>query len=223
MNTLNGLNFGLGSIPLLSNAATRSISAENPTGAVGGGAQAVPDEKNAGSLLGQGWKVRPCITLEPQTTTTLADIEGPGVIQHIWITVARRPIVVRAAHVLGRRRDPVGRGAVGRLFRQRAWLRYNVASLPIAVNPWVGSTATGRCPSAAMRASPSRTSTGSRCSGFLLSDHLCSGRGACRGGLSARTVASQHDHAGTPRAYAVGRRQGSGALCGHGTGLEPVL
>ncbi len=98
MNTLNTLNFGLESLPLLSDAETRSISAENPGGEKGGGAKAAPDEGNAASMLGPGWKVRPCITLQPGTTTTLADIQGPGIIQHIWITVepdAYRDTVLR--------------------------------------------------------------------------------------------------------------------------------
>ena len=68
----------LGSIHLLSGAVTRSISAENPTGAVGGGAREVPDEHSAASRLGRGWKVRPCIPLEPGSTTTLADIQDAG-------------------------------------------------------------------------------------------------------------------------------------------------
>src|SRR5690554_4879692 len=87
MQNFSGLHLGLGSLPLLSSAKTRSISAENPHGVKGGGAQAVPDAANAASVLGPGWKVRPCITLEKESTTTLAEIEGPGVIQHIWITV----------------------------------------------------------------------------------------------------------------------------------------
>lgn len=32
MNTFNGLGLGLGNLPMLSKAKTRSISAENPTG-----------------------------------------------------------------------------------------------------------------------------------------------------------------------------------------------
>ena len=76
-----------GSLALLSDAETRSISAENPTGEKGGGAKAVPREGSAVSRLGAGWKARPCITLEAGATTTLADIEGPGVVQHVWITV----------------------------------------------------------------------------------------------------------------------------------------
>lgn len=36
--------------------------------------------------LGQGWKVSPAVHIEPTSTFTLADIEGPGAIQSIWIT-----------------------------------------------------------------------------------------------------------------------------------------
>jgi len=136
MNTLNGLNFGLGGIPLLSNAVTRSISAENPTGAVASGAQEVPGEKDPGSLLGQGWKIRPCITLEPQTTTTLADIDGPGVIQHIWITV--RPEAYRSCILRmywDNEETPSVEVPLGDFFSNVHGLRYNVVSIPIAVNP----------------------------------------------------------------------------------------
>ena len=52
---LDGLGFGLGTIPLLSSAETRSISAENPTGERGGGGRAEPDANSAGSMLGTGW------------------------------------------------------------------------------------------------------------------------------------------------------------------------
>ena len=81
------MNF-LGTLPLLSKAKTRSISAENPKGIVAGGGREIPGAHAAASRLGRGWKVRPCITLPKNSTTTLCEIEGPGVIQHIWITVA---------------------------------------------------------------------------------------------------------------------------------------
>ena len=87
----------LGNIPLLSDAETRSICAENPNGEKGGGAKEVPG-LGPSDMLGQGWKVRPCITLTAGSTTTLADIEGPGVIQHIWVTVdtkAYRDTIIR--------------------------------------------------------------------------------------------------------------------------------
>ena len=40
MSSLDGLNFGLGGLPLLSDTETRSICAENPTGAKGAADQA---------------------------------------------------------------------------------------------------------------------------------------------------------------------------------------
>ncbi len=136
MNDYSQLNFGLGSLPLLSNAETRSISAENPTGERGNGAKAVPDAANAGAMLGQGWKIRPCITLEPASTTCLADIEGPGVIQHIWITVepkAYRDTILR--FYWDGEETPSIEVPLGDFFCNGHALRYNVNSLPIAVNP----------------------------------------------------------------------------------------
>jgi hypothetical protein len=136
MNDLFSLNLGLGSLPLLSDAETRSISAENPDGAKGGGAKEVPDANNAGSMLGQGWKVRPCITLEPQSTTCLADIQGPGIIQHIWITVhptAYRDTILRF-YWDGEREASI-EVPLGDFFCNGHALRYNVNSVPVAVNP----------------------------------------------------------------------------------------
>ena len=78
MDMFSGL--GLSGLALLSPAETRSISAENPTCARGSGAQALPDPQSPSAQLGPGWKVRPCIWLEPGSTTTLADVDGPGII-----------------------------------------------------------------------------------------------------------------------------------------------
>lgn len=136
MNHLHLLNLGLGSLPLLSSAETRSISAENPNGERGGGAKAEPDERNAASMLGKGWKVRPCITLEPGTTTTLADIQGPGIIQHIWITVdvkAYRDTILRM--YWDDENTPSVEVPLGDFFCNGHGLRYNVVSIPVAVNP----------------------------------------------------------------------------------------
>ncbi|MFW5653163.1 MAG: glycoside hydrolase family 172 protein [Planctomycetota bacterium] len=82
---------GLGAITRISDAETRSITAENPTGERGGGAKAnVGDDTNttqAASELGRGWKVRPCIHLDAGQSADIVDVEGPGAIQHIWMTV----------------------------------------------------------------------------------------------------------------------------------------
>ena len=71
-----GLNFGLGALPLLSDAETRSICAENPDGAKAGGAKAEPGANSAARELGRGWKVRPCITVKSGETVALADVAG---------------------------------------------------------------------------------------------------------------------------------------------------
>ena len=50
----------MGSLPLLRNARTRSVCAENPTGEKGKGAMAVPQhDQHPAKWLGKGWKVRP--------------------------------------------------------------------------------------------------------------------------------------------------------------------
>jgi hypothetical protein len=79
----------LGDLSRLSAAESRSISAENPTGARGAGAQGTEGiSAFAASSLGPGWKVSPAIRLGRGETAALADIEGPGVITHIWLTCA---------------------------------------------------------------------------------------------------------------------------------------
>lgn len=136
METLDQLTCGVANLPLLSDAETRSISAENPTGERGGGARAIPDARSAASELGQGWKVRPCITLEPEATTTLADIEGAGIIQHIWIAVmpgAYRTVVLR--FYWDEEDMPSVEVPLGDFFCNGHGLRYDVNSLLVAVNP----------------------------------------------------------------------------------------
>ena len=126
----------LGSLFLLSDAETRSISAENPEGKKGAGARETPEERNAAARLGKGWKVRPCITLKAGETVTLADIEGPGTIQHIWITVdpkAYRDCVLRMTW--DDEATPSVEAPLGDFFANGHAMRVNVNSLPIAVNP----------------------------------------------------------------------------------------
>jgi len=85
----NGLNMSPGNLFLLSNAKTRSISPENPTGEPGKGGMATLENGSAhyaARELGQGWKVNPFVTIKPKETYTIADIAGPGAIQHIWMT-----------------------------------------------------------------------------------------------------------------------------------------
>lgn len=60
---------------------SRAINAENPTGEKGRGGM-------ASSNLGKSRKGSPCLTnIAPGDEVVLADIQGSGVISHIWITV----------------------------------------------------------------------------------------------------------------------------------------
>lgn len=71
----------------LTNAKSRSISAENFTGEKGKGGMALTGvNANCARELGQGWKVSPCIYIEAGQTTEIANIAGSGMIKHIWIT-----------------------------------------------------------------------------------------------------------------------------------------
>lgn len=67
-------------LPVITNESSRTINAENPRGEKGGGGKSA-------SCLGAGRKGSPCITLKAGETAELAEIEGCGVINHIWITV----------------------------------------------------------------------------------------------------------------------------------------
>src|SRR5204862_3843397 len=86
--TYTGLGLSLGNLSRVSNAETRSISAENFPGEKGKGGMATEGEGAAAAReLGIGWKLSPCITVPGSSTVTLADIAGPGAIQQIWCTV----------------------------------------------------------------------------------------------------------------------------------------
>jgi len=87
--SFNGLTSSMNDLYMLSDAKTRSISPENPTGEPGKGGMATLDEgsaANAARDLGQGWKVNPYIMIPAKETAVLAEIDGPGAIQHIWMT-----------------------------------------------------------------------------------------------------------------------------------------
>lgn len=94
-NKFNGLDMNMGNLYRLSDAKTRSISPENFSGEKGKAGMADPADKdkantanafNAARDLGQGWKVNPFVRIKPGETFTMAEITGPGAIQHIWMT-----------------------------------------------------------------------------------------------------------------------------------------
>jgi len=134
----DGLGMHLGNLARLSPAQSRSISAENRTGGKGKGGRATEGTGAYWSRdLGQGWKVSPSIPLTSGSTTVLADIDGPGAIQHIWMTVedpARwRQLVLRI--FWDREETPSVEVPIGDFFCNGWCTHCNVNSLPVAVNP----------------------------------------------------------------------------------------
>jgi Protein of unknown function (DUF2961) len=85
----NGIGVNMGNLFRLSDAKARSISPENFTGEKGkAGMSTDGPARGAARDLGQGWKVSPYVRVAAKTTFTLAEIDGAGAIQHIWLTPA---------------------------------------------------------------------------------------------------------------------------------------
>src|SRR3989475_1716884 len=137
MAAFNGLNMGLGNLSRLSRAKTRSISAENFTGEKGRAGMAT---EGTGAIaareLGRGWKVSPSINVAGNGVVTLADVDGPGAIQHIWMTVYPafwRQLILR--FYWDHEDTPSVEVPMGDFFCNGWGVRCNVSSPPIAVNP----------------------------------------------------------------------------------------
>ncbi len=153
----NGLGMNLGNLSRLSSAKTRSISPENFTGEKGKGGMATEGTgARCARDLGQGWKV---IALHPhrarRSVATIADIDGPGAIQQIWMTPTGHWRFSILRIYWDGQETALGRVPGRRLLRLRlaASTRRSPRS-PSASTPAAPSTATGRCPSASAAASP---------------------------------------------------------------------
>lgn len=133
----NGLDMSLGNLARLSNAETRSITAENFNGAKGEGGKALDGTGlRFAQELGQGWKISPSIHIQPNETAALAEIEGPGAIQHIWMTMRPdfwRYLILRM--YWDGETSPSVEAPLGDFFCNGWGERCNINSLPIVVNP----------------------------------------------------------------------------------------
>ena len=138
-SSFTGLGMSLGTLPRLSDAQTRSISPENFTGQKGAGGMAVEGTgANAARELGQGWKVSPSVRIKNGQTFTLAEIDGSGVIQHIWMTPTGnwRHCILRV--YWDDEPTPSIEVPVGDFFAN-GWCRFApVNSLAVCVNPGSG-------------------------------------------------------------------------------------
>jgi hypothetical protein len=130
------MQIDLGNLFLKRDAESHSLSAENPLGKKGEGAMADPQGAGPARELGQGWKVRPCLTLKAGETATLMDHDGPGIIRHMWFTFDKkfyRDVILR---IYWDGQDAPSVQAPLGDFLCNAWnRRQNILALPINVNP----------------------------------------------------------------------------------------
>ena len=142
----------LDSLTKISTARSRSISAENVYGEPGrGGMAEVSDtpqpevvrigqgwgNNSCARELGQKWKVRPCITLAPAAVTTLMDVDGPGCIRHIWITVNEKHLRNIVLRMYGEEAPSV-EVPLGDFFCNACLHTAQIVAVPINVNPTNG-------------------------------------------------------------------------------------
>ena len=135
-SSYNGLDNTLGNLSRLSSAQSFSITPENPTGAKGKGAMSTHGTAaRAARELGQGWKENPSVLVQPGQTFTLADIQGPGAIEHIWMTVTGNWRLSILRFYWDGEQDPSVEVPVGDFFAM-GWGKYaRLSSIPVAVNP----------------------------------------------------------------------------------------
>ena len=134
--TYDGLDNRLSSLYRLSNARTLSISPENPTGEKGkGGAATEGTGARAARDLGKGWKVSPSVDIAAGTTYTVAEIIGPGAIQHIWMTPTGNWRFSILRMYWDDEKEPSVEVPLGDFFAM-GWGKYaRVSSLAVCVNP----------------------------------------------------------------------------------------
>jgi hypothetical protein len=143
-SSFNGLETDMGNLFRLSNAQSRSISPENFTGEKGKGGMARLEDKDKPNVanasdaardLGQGWKVNPYIRIKPGETITIAEMAGPGAIQHIWMTPTGNWRFTIMRIYWDDESEPSVECPVGDFFGM-GWNEYApLTSLPVCVNP----------------------------------------------------------------------------------------
>ena len=127
---------GLGGLSRLSKAKTRSISPENFTGEKGKAGMATEGTGAQDARdLGRGWKISPSVKIKPGETFTMGEVQGEGMIQHIWMTPTGpwRHFIFRV--YWDGEASPSIEAPVGDFFAS-GWGGYaQISSLPVAVNP----------------------------------------------------------------------------------------
>ena len=218
MNGFDGLGMGLGNLARLSNAETRSISAENFTGEKGRGGMAT---EGTGAVPPASWgragRSRPASTSPATRPSRWPRSTGPGAIQHIWLTVAS------ARTGAGSCCASTGTARRRRRSRCRSATSSATAGASAATSARcrsrstrpAASTATGRCRSASRARITIENLGPDDDHGLLLPDRLHADRRAGRSRLLPRAVAAQQPAALPGGPHAARRRQRPGPLRRH--------
>lgn len=132
----------LGNLTRLSAAQTRSISPENFTGEKGRAAAATEGTgADRARDLGIGWKISPSVVIAARSTLELADIEGPGVVQHVWMTPTGDWRLAILRIYWDDQEHPSVECPVGDFFAS-GWGKFaQLSSLAVCVNPGSGFNA----------------------------------------------------------------------------------
>jgi len=135
----NGLGMSLGNLSRLSRARSRSISPENFAGEPGRGGMATEGlGARAARELGAGWKLSPAVRIEPGATFTLADIDGPGALQQLWLTATGHWRFAILRCYWDGEESPSIEVPLGDFFCM-GWCKFApLSSLPVCVNPGSG-------------------------------------------------------------------------------------
>ena len=132
----DGLSNNLSNLYRTSNAKSFSISPENFSGEKGKGGMATTGvASEAARDLGQTWKVNPYVLVSPGSTFTLGEINGSGVIEHIWMTPTGNWRYSILRMYWDDEKAPSVEVPVGDFFAM-GWGKYaRVSSLAVCVNP----------------------------------------------------------------------------------------
>jgi hypothetical protein len=132
----NGLGCNMGNLSRISQAQTRSISPENFAGEKGKGGMATEGGNlSCARELGQGWKISPSIQIQPGETRELANIEGSGALQQIWMTPTGHWRFSILRIYWDNQENPSVECPVGDFFAS-GWNQFaQISSLAICVNP----------------------------------------------------------------------------------------
>ena len=132
----SGLDNRLSDLYRLSDAKSRSISPENPTGEKGKGGTATEGTgARAARDLGKRWKISPSVDIAAGGTYTVAEITGPGAIQHIWMTPTGNWRFTILRMYWDDEKDPSVEVPLGDFFGM-GWGKYSrISSLAVCVNP----------------------------------------------------------------------------------------